>query len=77
MSTITNLTLELVEKIITEAKKEQNINQIKRDVMDPLIEYMFQKLYPYIIVTSILFILIFMLATAIFYMTMKKHFNIG
>jgi hypothetical protein len=76
MSTITNLTIELVEKFISEAKKEQNINQIKRDVMDPLIEYMFQKLYPYIIITSILFILIFILATAIFYMTMKKHFNV-
>lgn len=76
MSTLTNLTIELVEKFISEAKKEQNINQIKRDVMDPLIEYMFQKLYPYIIITSIMFILIFILATAIFYMTMKKHFNV-
>lgn len=75
MSTITNLTIELVEKFMTEAKKEENMTQIKRDVMDPLIEYMFQKLYPYIIITSIMFILIFILATAIFYMTMKKHFS--
>lgn len=77
MSTITKLTIELVERCMSEAKKEQNMTRIKRDIMDPLIEYMFQKLYPYIIVTSILFILIFILATAIFYMTMKKHVSIG
>ena len=73
MSTLINLTKEVVDNIILEAKKEQNMTQIKRDIMDPLINYTFQKLYPYIVITSILFFLIFILAISILYMLIRKN----
>lgn len=73
MSTLVNLTKEIVDNIILEAKKENNMIQIKREIMDPLIDYTFQKLYPYIVITSILFFLIFILAIAILYMLVGRN----
>jgi hypothetical protein len=73
MSTLINLTTEIVNNIILEAKKDNNMTQIKRDIMDPLIDYTFQKLYPYILVTSILFFMIFILAISILYMLIRKN----
>lgn len=75
MSTLINLTTEIVDNIILEAKKENNMTQIKRDIMDPLIDYTFQKLYPYIVVTSILFFMIFILAISILYMLIRKNMS--
>lgn len=75
MSTLVNLTKEIVDTIILEAKKENNMTQIKREIMDPLIDYTFQKLYPYILVTSILFFLIFILAISILYMLIRKNMS--
>jgi hypothetical protein len=74
MSTLVNLTGEIVNTLLTEAKKEENMCRIKRTVMDPLIDYTFQKLYPYIVITSILFILIFVLAVSILYTLVRKNY---
>lgn len=75
MSTLVNLTKEIVDVAIAEAKKEKNIGQIKRKIMDPLIDYTFQKLYPYIIITSMLFFLTFILAICILYMLIRQRLN--
>ena len=75
MSTLVNLTKEIVDVAITESKKEKNIGQIKRNIMDPLIDYTFQKLYPYIIITSMLFFLTFILAICILYMLIRQQLN--
>lgn len=75
MGALLNVTQEAIETIITEAKKQENIDNVKTYVMDPLIEYMFQKLYPYIVVTSVLFIVIFILTIAIAYMVLVQKFN--
>jgi hypothetical protein len=72
MSTLVKLTNEIVNTFLTEAKKEENMCRIKRTVMDPLIDYTFKKLYPYIVITSILFILIFVLAVSILYTLVRK-----
>jgi hypothetical protein len=75
MSTIVNLTKEALDVFITEAKKEKNMGQIKRNIMDPLIDYTFRKLYPYIVITSLLFLLTFILAICILYMLIRKNIN--
>jgi hypothetical protein len=74
MSTLVNLTSEVINTLLIEAKKEENICRIKRTIMDPLIDYTFQKLYPYIVITSILFILIFVLAVSILYTLVRKNY---
>lgn len=75
MSTLVKLTDEIINTLLTEAKKEENMCRIKRTVMDPLIDYTFQKLYPYIVITSILFILIFVLAISILYTLVRKSYT--
>ena len=43
---------ELTQYFINEFKNE-NLNKMKVFVIDPLIEYTFKRLYPYILITSI------------------------
>lgn len=51
---------ELLEKILLELKKNKNIDKIKI-VLKPLINYISNKLYPYIIIISTLIILNFIM----------------
>ena len=55
-----------------EIKKEENIQKIKEGVVNPLIDYTFHRLYPYIMITSIIFYLTFILAVIILYLITKK-----
>ena len=63
---IPKCTSELLEKIIIEIRKPNNMSKIHVNVIDPLIDYTFGKLYPYILVSSIIFVLIFVFAFSIF-----------
>ena len=67
------LCCELAEHFITEIKKEENVDKIKENVVNPLIDYTFHRLYPYILVTSIIFFLTFILAVIILYLIMKTQ----
>lgn len=77
MGALVNITKEAIDSILLEVRKDNNMTQIKRDIMDPLIDYTFQKLYPYIVITSIMFFLIFVLAMAILYMLIRKNVNLN
>jgi len=70
---INTITQELINKFITEIKKKENINDIQLNILDPIIKYAFSQLYPYILITSIIFFLTFMLAVAIFFFVIKDH----
>ena len=69
-----NLTTQLIDKFIFEFKKKDNIDKIQHLVINPLIRYSIERLYPYIITISIIFVLTFILALAIFYIVMKDSF---
>lgn len=56
---------DLLHHTLDEVKKKQNMQRLQTDLIDPIIHYTFAHLYPYIIVTSILFFFIFILAVAI------------
>ncbi len=62
---------ELSEYFIKEIKKEENVKTLKDNVVNPLIDYTFHRLYPYILVTSIIFFLTFILAVIILYLIIK------
>lgn len=64
---------ELTEYCLNEFKKEENLNKMKVFVIDPLIEYTFKRLYPYILVTSVIFFLTFILAIVILYLILKSN----
>ena len=64
---------ELTQYCINEFKKEENLNKMKVFLIDPLIEYTFKLLYPYILITSIIFFLTFILAIVILFTIIKSN----
>lgn len=57
--------LEIIEKCVEEVKEEHNMNKIKSEILDPCVAYILKKLYPYIMATCIIFVLIFLMSSAI------------
>lgn len=55
---LNKLSNELLDIIITECKKEENQTKLKSFIIDPIICYTMDKLYPYIFITIAVFILI-------------------
>ena len=50
--TISQFTNELLDKVLNELKKKQNMNKIENNLVEPLIRYTFKRLYPYILISS-------------------------
>ena len=69
---LSKLSSELSEFFIQEIKKEENVETLKHNVINPLIDYTFHRLYPYILVTSVIFFLTFILAVIILYLIIKS-----
>ena len=70
---IKKLTNDLLDKFIIEINKKENVTKVQRQIVDPLIEYTFHKLYPYILVSAIIFFLTFLLALSIFFLIIKNN----
>jgi hypothetical protein len=56
---IKTLVSELVTKIIAEILLPENSDRIRLEVIDPFIQYIIKQVYPYLIMTCIIFILMF------------------
>ena len=65
--------LEIINYFMIEIKKEPNIEVIKHNIVNPLIDYTFHRLYPYILITSIVFFLTFILAVITFLLMIKSQ----
>ena len=74
-SRIKSIVLQLVNQLIFEVRKHENLEKIKLEVLDPLIQYTFSRLYPYILATSIVFFIIFLLAILIFLLILKMYWH--
>jgi hypothetical protein len=71
---ISKLTTELIDKCIIEFNKEENKKKIFNNLIDPTVIYILDKLYPYMIVTcTILVIIIIMLIITLFYIMRKLN----
>jgi uncharacterized membrane protein len=57
------ITKKILNKFIDEIKKEENNEKLKTYVIDPCINHIMNKFYPYLIVTAIIFILLFLLSS--------------
>ena len=73
---IEKITNEIIDKIVLEVKKKENISKLQVNIIDPLIHYTFSQLYPYILGASIIFILIFILTLIILFLIMKLNIKI-
>ena len=67
MVDVEKICLDLIDLFIIEVKKDNNMDKIKLNVLNPCIDYLVKQFYPYIITTCIIFILTFVLAISILY----------
>lgn len=68
-------TNELIQKLIFEFKKEENQEQLKAHIIDPIICYILDRLYPYIFITSAIFILLLLIALSILFLIIKSNYR--
>jgi uncharacterized membrane protein len=74
---IGELTKGAIEKFTNEIKKEENMDKLKHNVIDPLIQYCYSRLYPYFLCITILFLLIFLMALFIFIILLRQSIKNG
>lgn len=77
MSLTSLLTNDILEKIINEVKQKKNIDKIETNIIDPLIKYTFNRIYPYILILFIVLILIFLIIIIILFIVLNPKFIRG
>ena len=60
-----NICSEIIEKSIEEFKEDNNFNKIKKEMLDPCVNYILNKIYPYVLATCVIFVLIFLMIVTI------------
>ena len=60
------ITKDLLNRIITEIKKEENQKKIETDILNPILIKFSNKIYPYLKIVFSIFILNFLLVLIIF-----------
>lgn len=63
---------EILVKLALEFKDQGNFELVKTNLLDPTVDYIFDRLYPYILASSIIFLIIFVLICGIFYMILRS-----
>ncbi len=74
-SNIGQMTDHVINVIIDECRKQHNRDKVYNGVVEPLVNEVTQKLYPYIITVSLLYMLVLSLIIIILYMMIKKNKN--
>ena len=69
---IEDLTNKLFDKLITNISTPENIKKIQLALLDPVISYTYNRIYPYVLIIIILFLLTFILALLILIILLKK-----
>lgn len=69
---ISDIISDVMDKLIIEIKKPNNITRIEKSLIDPLVQYAFYKLWPYLLIVSVIFLLTFVLAIIILLLQVKQ-----
>ena len=62
---------DVIEIIVDKINNDKYSEKLKAQLIDPLILHIVDRFYPYIIITSIIFILIFVILLFIFFITLR------
>ena len=65
--------IDLIDKVIIEIKTDDNMDKIRQNILKPLINYIIQQIYPYLIISVIIFVLTLVLASIILILLLKKN----
>ena len=69
---INELTTSVLEKVLDNVNTPENIKKIQNTLLDPLISYTYNRIYPYFMLIIIIFMLIFILVIIILIILLKK-----
>lgn len=68
-----NFVNEIIDLFITEVSKDDTKKKINTYIVEPSFIYIFDRLYPYLILTFIIFILILLMAIIIIIILVKNY----
>lgn len=68
-----NFTNQIIEIIINEISNDETKKKINTYIIEPSFTYIFDRLYPYIILTSIIFVLILLMAVVIIFILVHNN----
>lgn len=66
---------ELLDICIQQLQKEENKKKMNTYIIEPSFTYIFDRLYPYILLTSIIFILLLLLFIVLIFILIRNHTN--
>ncbi len=69
---LSKYTSEIIDRLLDEVNKEENMTKIHNNLIEPLLSYTFKRLYPYMMISGIIFILTFLLAILILILIIKN-----
>jgi len=61
----------ILDNVVTEVNKEENMDRIKKNVIEPIIYNTMYQLYPYILIFAISMITMFVLVFTILFLNIK------
>ncbi len=71
-----SLVQECIELFIDEVKKEETQRRLTTYIIEPSFTFIFDRLYPYIILTALIFILILLLTILILFFLLRRNNSI-
>lgn len=69
---IDKITKNILDTFVLEFKKKENLRRFIETIVDPIIQHTFYRLYPYVIVTSLIFVLTLIIAIVILTILIKE-----
>ena len=69
-----NVVTKLIDSIIEEIRKEENVCKIKEDILKPIVEQLFYLMYPYFAGISLIFIIVILVIFVILFLNIKIYY---
>ena len=69
-----NFVNEIIDICISEISKDETKKKINTYIIDPSFTYIFDRLYPYLILTAIIFVLILLMAITIIIILIRNKY---
>ena len=72
---IKKITTDIIDMIISELKEDENMKKVKKEILQPIINYILEQIYPYLIISVIIFVLTFLIAAITLVFIIRGYSN--
>ena len=63
---------QIIDMLLQEVSRKEIKEKLNTHLVEPSLTYLFERMYPYIIITSVIFILILLMAITTIYILVRK-----